>query len=229
MEAAVTLSSAYDAESEAALAKWSLREDTGSVQPAPFHPTRLSITTGNYLPAAAPTTTLLKRLADCVGDDPLADVAAPECLHATFLAVSSPIYDAGSDVPPLIGLREVFHAHCQGETMRLHDLRLVALPNALILAGEPDGDTLQRRTDFARALLASPWGATLQERYAGRSIPPLFWHSTLVRYHALLLPERLRRFFASERGNRYGNTSVPIRLMLSNYNWKIARCLGGDA
>lgn len=227
MAADDALETAYNAESEATLAKWALRTNVGAAQTAPFHPTRISITTGSYLPHADSVAALLARLADCVEADPVADLISPANLHATFLALSQPLYDSEAAIPALPEVREAFDAHCQGQTMRLHGLRLVALPNALILAGQPDSSTFERRQSFARALLASSWRVTLQERYPGRPIPPLFWHSTLLRYHAELLPEHLRRFFLAERGQRYGSISVPIRLLATSYDWKVARPLAG--
>ena len=148
-----------------------------------------------------------------------------ECLHSTFLAVTGHTYDALSDLPELDELRRIFARVCHGKSYGLRHLRLVALPNALLLAGYPDPETLARRHTLAENLLASPWQGSVRARYPGGPIPPVFWHSTLLRYQAERLPETIRRFYHARARERYGEVSLPIRLLATNYNWRISEAL----
>ena len=216
------LAAEYEATCERTLAQWALSPDSGPRQAPVFHPTRLSITSGNHLSASPRIVDLLRSLRSLAGEDPLADVVGPDSMHFTFLAITLPSYDSFADLPTLNEARVLFDESCAGESFSLGELRLVALPNAILLAGQPDFSTWERRKVFAGNLLASSWKDLLQARYPGGTIPPLFWHSTLLRYRAKLLPSPLRRFFVSRRNESYGSVSLAIRLLATNYNWKIS-------
>ncbi|XZV66054.1 hypothetical protein M1D79_10630 [Enterobacter sp. SA24] len=110
-------------------------------------------------------------------------------------------------------------------TVTISDLRLVALPDQLLLAGTPDAVSLARRQHFADALLASPWKSALTQRYGNTPLPPPFWHSTLVRYEAARLPVRFRKYFEDQRASRFGGVSAPLTLALVNYNWSKKRVI----
>ncbi len=212
----------YDATCAATVARWADHASIGTIGVRPFHPTKLSITTGNFLGFHAPILDVLSRIRRLVDSDPMADALDPASLHFTFLALSQPNYPSLDDLPDLADVRRVFARHCHRQRFALHDLRLVALPNALLIAGSPDASTAARRTAFAQDLLVSPWADSLRARYPTGTVPPAFWHSTLVRYQADYLPGQLRRFFAENQAVRYGDTSLEINLLATNYNWKVA-------
>ncbi len=212
----------YDATCQATAARWADHAHVGTVRDRPFHPTRLSVTTGSFLGPLAPILEVLSRIHRLVDGDPLADPLDPGALHFTFLALSQPDYPSLADLPDLADVKRLFIRHCHRQCFALHDLRLVALPNALLIAGSPDDPTAARRLAFAQDLLASPWAGRLHARYPTGAIPPAFWHSTLVRYQADYLPGRLRRFFAENQAARYGDVSLAIHLLATNYNWQAA-------
>ena len=212
----------YDATSRATLARWSEHARIGPIGDRPFHPTKLSITTGSFLGSLAPVREVLSEIRRLVDGDPLADSLDPASLHFTFLALSQPHYPALGDLPELADVKRVYARRCHRQRFALQDLRLVALPNALLIAGSPDAPTDARRAAFAHDLLASSWAGHLRARYPTGTIPPAFWHSTLVRYQADYLPGRLRRFFAENQAARYGDITLEINLLATNYNWKFA-------
>ncbi len=215
------LGALYDATSRATMARWADHSQIGAIGERPFHPTRLSVTTGSLLGPHPPVLEVLSKIQRLVDGDPLADTLDPAGLHFTFLALSQPDYPSLDDLPDLAEVKRVFARHCQGQRFTLCDLRLVALPNALLIAGSPDAPTSARRAAFTRDLLASPWASYLHARYPKGDIPPTFWHSTLVRYQADYLPGRLRRFFAGNQAARYGDISLEINLLATTYNWQV--------
>ncbi len=212
----------YEATCQATVARWADHAHIGTIGERPFHPTKLSLTTGNFLGTQTAVSDVLSGIHRLVDGDPLADSLDPASLHFTFLALSQPDYPSLDDLPDLSDVKRVFAQHCHGQRFTLRDLRLVALPNALLIAGLPDASTAARRTAFAQALLVSPWETYLHARYPSSVIPPAFWHSTLVRYQAEYLPKPLRRFFADHQATRYGNISLEINLLATNYSWQVA-------
>lgn len=211
--------SAYDMALERALAGWSKLRGSGERRPAPFHPTRLAMTTGSYLGDNERILKLRDELGEVVAGDRLADVNPRAYLHFTFLALSVQAYAGRSALPGHVRLREAFGRICAGHDFRVTRLRLVALPNALLLAGVPDAETQERRGEFARAVLESNWRDRLEARYPDGVIPPVFWHSTLLRYHAEGVSPAVQGFFAKHRGEKFGEVCRPIRLMATSYNW----------
>ncbi len=84
----------------------------------------------------------------------------------------------------------------------------------------PDEASFQARADFAAVLLKSPWEPYLIARYAGFTVPPTFWHTTLVRSETEYLPPELRDIYthyASYQTDEL-NLGVP-KLAATNYNW----------
>lgn len=211
---------AYEQASDHAAAQWAQQPGIGEPCDPPFHPTHLALCCGWYIGPNAAMLTLRNELARLVAGDPRADVQAAESLHFTFLALTRQAYANVNDLPPRDAIAGPFEAHCRGRTFEVRDLRLVALPNALLLAGVPDVDTLARRDAFAGALMQTPWREHLIARYKPNPVPPPFWHSTLLRYHAGCVPPPVRAFFHDRRAKRYGDIRLPIRLVASNYNWR---------
>ena len=212
----------YDVTCQATVSSWAEHACIGTIRDPPFHPTKLAISTGSFLDPHADILEVLSGIHRLAKDDPLADPLDPADLHFTFLALSPTDYLSLNDLPDLGDVNRLFAQHCHQQRFALHDLRLIALPNALLIAGSPGAPTAARRTEFTQDLLASSWGNRLRARYQTGPIPPAFWHSTLVRYQADYLPKRLRRFFTENQAARYGDISLDINLLATNYNWKVA-------
>jgi len=216
----------YRVASRQTLLRW--REHDGAGQPltTPFYPPdRLSITTGIKAAPTAAIRQLLTELRLQVGNDPLADVMAEQGLHFTLLALTPAQFGDNDVIGHLPALQAVFRACCGDRFMRLDGLHLVALPNQLLLAGYPDEASLAARGQLAQQILTSPWGEALRERYKNDPLPPLFWHSTLLRYQAEYLPEQLRRFYLSHQHQTYGGIAAPMVMMLADYHWQKAKLL----
>jgi hypothetical protein len=76
-----TVDSLYDATCQASLRVWAGHDDVGVIRDRPFHPTKLPLTTVNFLGPQEPISDILSRIRWIVGDDPLGDAIDPECLH----------------------------------------------------------------------------------------------------------------------------------------------------
>ena len=197
---------------------WKNHRDTGEIRTEPFyHPTRLAITSGHR--AGPRMAGLLADLATAAQEDPLADVARVNGMHFTFFAITQALYDRPEDAEGLADLISIFEQYCCGHVMQISDLRLVALPDQLLLAGFPDAESLRVRQALVEHLLNTPWAARIRERFPNTEIPQVFWHSTLLRYSAQYLPESLRVWFHENRQKDFGSLSLPVNLVMTNYNW----------
>ncbi len=214
-----TLNALYDSTSSRTLAAWSQDPGTGAARSKPHYAKdKFALATGITPPLSPAIATLLQELHTLAAGDPLADVMHARALHFTFLAVTDALYDRPQPPQELASLKAAFK-DIAPLTVTISDLRLVALPDQLLLAGTPDAVSLARRQHFADALLASPWKTALTQRYGNTPLPPPFWHSTLVRYEAARLPVRFRAYFEKERTSRFGAVNAPLMLALVNYNW----------
>ncbi|QLK63272.1 hypothetical protein GE278_11180 [Enterobacteriaceae bacterium Kacie_13] len=209
---------AYENTIERTLNLWNAHGETGKARTEPFyHPTKLAITSGNR--AGAAMAGLLSDLTAAAQGDKLADIAPPGGMHFTFFAITQALYDSPEDAEDLAGLVETFEQHCAGHVMQISELQLIALPNQLLLAGIPDRDSLRVRQSLAEHLLATKWAGKIKDRYPNAAIPQIFWHSTLLRYSAEFMPEPLRAFFHENRHRNFGAVSLPVKLVMTNYNW----------
>lgn len=154
--------------------------------------------------------------------DPLADPMPFSALHFTFLAITQPIYIELAAQVDFTELQHAFNAITPLQ-VSLTQLRLVALPGQLLLAGIPDANSIAMRAAFTQRLLSTPWRTELQKRYPNTALPPPFWHSTLLRYEAEQLPQRFRSFFLDNRKTLCGAIEAPLKLVMSNYNWSRVR------
>lgn len=215
-----SIEAAYQRATECTLALWEATPSIGARREPEYVDGPLVLTSGDLLGEHPPVRELHTELCEATQGDALADPNPPDSLHFTFLAFSVQRFAGLEGLPLLDELRSIFARHCEGHVFRLTDLRLVALPRALLLAGLPDVESQERRTAFALDLLQSSLGKPLRARYPDGVIPPLFWHSTLLRYSADCLPRGLREFFLSRQHLRYGEVTLPIRLLATSYNWR---------
>ncbi|MBV7407148.1 hypothetical protein [Enterobacter sp. ENT03] len=214
-----TLNALYDSTSSRTLAAWQQHPDIGERRRAPrYAKDKFALATGITPPLSPAIAALLQELHELAAGDPLADVMPATALHFTFLAVTDAIYATPQPPQEIPCLTALFN-DITPLTVTIRDLRLVALPDQLLLAGIPDAASLAQRQRFAEALLASPWKSALTRRYGNTPLPPPFWHSTLVRYEASRLPPRFREFFARQHTSRFGEVRAPLMLAMVNYNW----------
>jgi hypothetical protein len=214
-----TLNALYDSTSSRTLADWAQDPGIGETRRAPrYAKDKFALATGITPPLSPAIAALLHELHALAAGDPLADVMPVTALHFTFLAVTDAIYATPQPSQELTHLTERFN-DIAPMTVTIRDLRLVALPDQLLLAGIPDAASLAQRQRFAEALLASPWKSALTQRYGNTPLPPPFWHSTLVRYEASRLPPRFREFFTRQQASRFGDVRAPLMLAMVNYNW----------
>lgn len=199
---------------------WTENPGIGAIKAPKFHPTKLALTTGDFV--SSEIGELLDHLEKLACNDKLADAASKDTFHFSFLSISLPLFDSPEEIIDLDELTACFNECCAGHTFTVSDLRLVALPDSLLLAGVPDEDAVERRSRFAKRLLQTSWGRELEERYRGGSIPPTYWHSTLLRYNADRLPEKFRDYFEMNQPRRFGEITLPIRLLAANYSWRDA-------
>lgn len=224
MHTAEMIQKAYDDANRRTREVWHSHPDTGAVRTEPFyHPTRLAITSGNRAgPAMAG---LLSELEAVTQGDPLADVAPPGGMHFTFFCVTQALYDKPEDAEGAGELTDIFRKHCDGHIMHIRDLRLIALPDQMLLAGFPDEESQRVRQSLVNDLMKTPWAEKIWERFPHTEIPQVFWHSTLLRYGAQYLPEPLRVWFDENQHRNFGSLSLPVKLVMTNYNWTETRTL----
>ena len=209
---------AYQNTNSKTLTIWNEHPETGAVRTEPFyHPHRLAITSGNR--AGPSMSGLLADITAAAQGDVLADVAPPDGMHFTFFAVTQALYDRPEDAENAVELTEIFNQYCRGHIMRISDLRLIALPDQLLLAGFPDEESLRVRQSLVEHLLSTQWADKIRERFPNTEIPQIFWHSTLMRYGAQYLPSSLREFFLQNQNKNFGSLSLPVKLVMTNYNW----------
>lgn len=218
-QTADALSALYEATSKRTLVAWQKTPDCGEVmQQGYYDPHKLALASGIQPTLSTGIVSLRQQLATLTSGDRLADVMPADGLHFTFLPLTLPLYTDTEQPENIASLLEQWH-RWQQSTLHIRELRLVALPSQLLLAGIPDEESLQARQQFCDALLASPWRNHLIDRHAHTPLPAPFWHTTLLRYRAQYLPPSLRHFFLANRQQRYGSVEGSLKLAQVNYNW----------
>lgn len=219
----------YTRTSEKTLTKWAMHPSIGRVREAAFYePHKLAITSGIQPALTPPLRQLLHELHELAHNDPLADVMPYSGLHFTFFAITMPLYQC-RDISMLDQqLPAIFAEHAQNLVATISNLRLVALPNQLLIAGTPDLDSQSAKAAFARQLLDSPWREKLRDRHGDIPLPPPFWHSTLLRYQAEFIPQHFRDYFLAQQSHHYGDVTAQVQLAFTNYNWTEVHRVSGD-
>lgn len=216
----------YSRRSQETLALWKKTRDEEDLVQGEFYPESLkAIATGIQPTLSPPIVHLLQTLQALTKGDANADVMQIGHFHLTFLAITPAIFDEKSQPEQTAELKHLFAKYCGDRPLTVQQLRLVALPNQLLLAGYPDDESVRRRQAFWRALQHSPFAKQLQRRYPGSDQPPAFWHSTLLRYQAKRLPACVQDYFIHQQNTRYGAVSGDIKLKLVTYNWSVAEAL----
>ncbi|GAB2954798.1 hypothetical protein [Hafnia psychrotolerans] len=212
---------AYNDVTQTTLARWERSDGCGSVRDEPFyHPTKLAFSSGNRAELRPDVLRLLSAMQEVTQDDPLADLNTASGVHFSFFPITNALYTRLEQSEEREAFTAIFSRCCAGHIMHISQLRLVALPNQILLAGIPDARSLDVRKLFAEALLDSKWQDKVRARYPSGDIPQLFWHSTLLRYNAECVSPKLQALFLHFQNHDFGAISLPVRLVMCNYNWQ---------
>ncbi len=216
-----SLHQAYEDVTQKTLKLWEKSAGCGVTRDEPFYPpTKLAISSGNR-PALSPELlSLLGEMRACSRGDPLADPNPAAGVHFSFFPVTNALYDSVEEAQDRDEVATIFTRCCADHVMHISQLRLVALPDQILLAGLPDAHSQQVRQHFAGALLASKWAGKVRARYPNGDIPQPFWHSTLLRYNAQFMSSELRSVFLRFQNHDFGEVSLPVKLVMCNYNWQ---------
>lgn len=217
---AISLQNRYHAVNNNTAALWAENAGIGKVREENYYdPTRLALATGMRPSVTADISRLIAKLTQLTAGDRLADTL-PACgLHFTFLPLTLPLYHADEPLPAKVDQLMAIWREFAAEKVVITHLRLVALPDQLLLAGIPVHPALALREQFCAKVLDSQWKNELLMRHAGRALPAPFWHSTLLRYGATFLPEPVRAFFFEHQTATFGDVAGELTLVKTNYNW----------
>lgn len=219
----IHLDCVYQSTNDKTLATWRENKGIGNIRDTPdYDPTKLALATGIQPTMPSQIQQLFHELSEQVRDDPLADRLHEACFHFTFLPLTLPLYAESDPFPEKITRLHAMWADYQARRITVRELRLIALPGQLLLAGIPDEEAVAMRHAFCQKVLLSPWKDELLSRHATTPLPAPFWHCTLLRYRARFLPEHLRRYFQQNQALRFGAVCGELKLARVSYNW--ARC-----
>ena len=205
---AISLQNRYHAVNNNTAALWAENAGIGKVREENYYdPTRLALATGIRPSVTADISRLIAKLTQLTAGDRLADTL-PACgLHFTFLPLTLPHYHADEPLPAKVDQLMTIWREFAAEKVVITHLRLVALPDQLLLAGIPAHPALALREQFCAKVLDSQWKNEILMRHAGRALPAPFWHSTLLRYGAAFLPEPARAFFFKHQAATFGDVA----------------------
>lgn len=218
------LQKVYSAANQKTLALWRENPGIGAIRTERYYdPDKLALATGIRPPVPAPVSGLIRELEALVKGDRLAELLPVSSVHFTFLPLTLPLYEEHEPLPAKVGQLEDIWREYQGKHIVIRQLRLVALPGQLLLAGIPDDPAIAMRQLFCESVLKSQWKEELLQRHTGSPLSAPFWHTTLLRYSAEFLPEALRAYFARHQADDFGEVSGVLVLARVSYNW--TRCL----
>lgn len=200
-------------------ALWGENIDTGSPIQAYYAPQKFALATGFQPPMSRSIEALFSELHSLTRNDRLADLQPVSGFHFTFVPLTLPLYEENEQPPARIDQLVGAWSPFDGQHITIRDLRLVALPGQLLLAGIPEIPAAALRQTFCEQILNSSWKDELLLRHAKTPLPAPFWHTTLLRYGAERLPASLRAFFLERESQRYGEVAGKLKLVRINYNW----------
>lgn len=203
-----------------ALEAWARGPDAGERIPADPLRTRLGVSSGRTFAATGALARLHADLLALSAGDADVDVVPAASLHFTFLALAWDHYASADKVPNTSQLRPLFAARAWNIPFALTQIRLVAIPGALLLAGIPDPVSAAARAGLAADLMAADWAPHITERYRGYPFPPRIWHTTLARSRRQRATPGMRALFAEYRDSAFDDLALgPPWLVAANYNW----------
>lgn len=210
----------YQATNEKTTALWREDQAAGKARIGEYYdPHKLALASGLQPRLPAAVEELLNDIRQLTSGDPLADVLPDNAFHFTFLPITLPLYDENEALPGKTDSLLSLWSEYQDKRVTIAELRLVALPSQLLLAGIPDVWAVELRHRFCEEIAGSAWREELLDRHKNTPLPAPFWHSTLLRYRAQMLPASLRDYFHERRERRYGEVAGELKLARVNYNW----------
>jgi len=216
-----TIEFAYERLTEDAISTWNANGTIGLPTPFPYHRKRLALAIGRTFTASNRLRTLLNDMRTVSTYIPRLEVPETSWLHFTFLALSPHNFARVESFPDSLSVVKQSYTRCvAGRPWTIKNLRLVPLHNGLLLAGIPDMDTLASRKQLADDLLSSPWETMLRARYGRYPIPPVIWHTTLMRFPYERMPAPARDIYFAYSSGSFGDITLdPPILAAVSYNW----------
>ncbi|AKE96983.1 hypothetical protein CWR40_001943 [Cronobacter sakazakii] len=216
----VSLQEMYRAANEKTLAIWAKNAGIGEVRKENYYdPLKLALATGIQPPVPVKVSRLMNELKQRNQEDPLADILPAHGFHFTFLPLTLPLYHVNEPLPAKVEQLTTIWPPFDAKKIIIRNLRLVALPGQLLLAGIPENPAIALRQSFCEKVLESDWKNELLQRHHGSALPAPFWHSTLLRYNAAFLPATLRQFFLKRQDIDFGDVTGELISARVNYNW----------
>lgn len=216
----MNLHSIYRSANENTVAMWRENAGIGDIRQGNYYdPVKLALAAGIQPSVSSDVSRLLRELQQLTRDDPLADVLTADGFHFTFLPLTLPLYNENAPLPEKVDQLTAIWTGFEAKKIAIRDLRLVALPGQLLLAGIPESPAVTMRQSFCEKVLDSDWRNELMMRHSGSPLPAPFWHSTLLRYNAAFLPATLRHYFLERQAVDFGEVAGELTLAKINYNW----------
>ncbi len=216
----MSLPNVYRSTNVSTIATWKKNAGIGDVREESYYdPVKLALATGIQPPMTLFISRLIDELKALTGSDSLADTLPAHGLHFTFLPLTLPLYEVNEPLPAKVEQLRTIWTDYQAKKIVIRNLRFVALPSQLLLAGIPDAPASAMRQSFCEKILASSWRNELLKRHTRSPLPAPFWHSTLLRYSAAFLPAAVRQFFYERQDIDFGDVTGELTLARINYNW----------
>lgn len=185
-----------------------------------YDPVKLALSTGIKPRMPFSVSQLINELNELTRDDPLADILPEHSFHFTFLPLTRPLYKANERLPSKVEQLKNIWAGYHSKKIVIRELRLIALPSQLLLAGIPDEPVIAMRQSFCEKILGSNWKDELLMRHSCSPLPAPFWHSTILRYSAAFIPVTVREYFLERQEMDYGDVTGELTLARISYNWR---------
>lgn len=216
----ISLQNMYRSANENTLAMWAKNAGIGEIREENYYdPVKLALATGIQPPVSFYVSRLICELKRLTKDDPLADTLPTQGFHFTFLPLTLPLYNVNELLPAKVDQLTAIWTGFHAKKIVIRNLRLVALPSQLLLAGIPERPAIAMRQSFCEKVLDSHWKNELLMRHTGSPLPAPFWHSTIFRYSAAFLPATVRQFFLERQAINFGDVAGELTLARINYNW----------
>ncbi|RVU72614.1 hypothetical protein [Pantoea dispersa] len=216
----ISLQTRYRSANENTIALWAKNAGIGNIREENYYdPVKLALAAGIKPSVSLPVLRLIDELQRLTLADPLADTLPAQGLHFTFLPLTLPLYNVNEPLPAKAAQLTTIWQEFAAKKIVIRDLRLVALPSQLLLAGIPDTPAIAMRQSFCDKVLDSDWKKELLMRHGNSPLPAPFWHSTLLRYSAEFLPAVLRQFFYERQDINFAEVAGELMLAKTNYNW----------
>jgi len=185
-----------------------------------YDPVKHALAAGIKPPVPCSVSQLIDELNELTKGDPLADILPAQSFHFTLLPLTLPLYEANERLPAKVEQLKKIWAAYHSKRIAIGNLRLIALPSQLLLAGIPDEAAIAMRQSFCEKILESDWKDELLMRHGSSPLPAPFWHSTILRYSAAFIPATVREFFLERQEIDYGDVVGELTLARINYNWE---------